>query len=302
MNPGDPATNWRRSNLGNLLFRAGDRCVRDKLRVLHAAGFGGVTDAQLALFHQLDLGEARLTDLAARAGLTKQSMIELVDKAEKLGFVTREPDPDDKRAKIVAFTRAGRHLLATLHAAVEEAEQRVADVTGAPFLETMKLVLGRYSALSPAPGAPFGADEAGAAWRGENVGRVFALSARRFVQDVLGVVRAGGRQTIGEWLFAVFRNLDLDGTRLTELAARARITKQSMRELVDRAEALDLVRRVPDQADKRAKTIVFTDEGLALLDEMRLGISEAEARFGAAAGAAFLAELKERLRDYADAV
>ena len=131
------------------------------------------------------------------------------------------------------------------------------------------------------------------------VARLLARAARAFAREALGFVHARGHGAVSEVLLALFRNLDLDGTRLTEIAARARMTKQSMRELVDRAEALGLVARQPDRRDQRAKTIRFTPAGLAMLAEMRRGIAEAEAHFAATAGADFLATLKARLTAYA---
>ena len=70
----------------------------------HASGHVGIGEAMLSLVRNLDLAGSRLTDLAARAHITKQSMRELVDRGEALGIVERAPDDDDKRAKLVRFT------------------------------------------------------------------------------------------------------------------------------------------------------------------------------------------------------
>lgn len=49
----------------------------------------------------------RLTELAERAGMTKQAMSELVLDLEVLGYLRREPDPTDGRAKLIRFTKKG---------------------------------------------------------------------------------------------------------------------------------------------------------------------------------------------------
>ena len=49
----------------------------------------------------------RLTELADRAGMTKQAMSELVLDLERLGYLRREPDPSDGRAKLIRFTEKG---------------------------------------------------------------------------------------------------------------------------------------------------------------------------------------------------
>ncbi|MFW8641917.1 MarR family winged helix-turn-helix transcriptional regulator [Rhizobium beringeri] len=60
------------------------------------------------------------------------------------------------------------------------------------------------------------------------------------------------------------RNLDEDGTRLTELARRASLTKQSMSELVDQVERTGLIEKRPDPADGRAKLVCFHGEGIGV--------------------------------------
>ncbi len=50
----------------------------------------------------------RLTELAEKAGVTKQAMSELVIDLERLGYLERTPDPHDGRAKLIGFTDKGR--------------------------------------------------------------------------------------------------------------------------------------------------------------------------------------------------
>lgn len=73
-------------------------------------------------------------------------------------------------------------------------------------------------------------------------------------------------------------HIDLDGTKLTELAARMGVTKQAAGELVDDFEEQGLLERVADPSDKRAKLIRFTAKGKkALLSGLELlGTMEAE--------------------------
>jgi DNA-binding MarR family transcriptional regulator len=87
--------------------------------------------------------------------------------------------------------------------------------------------------------------------------------ARLGHQIVAGVVAAG--YPLRPAHSGVFAHIDLDGTRLTELAGRANMTPQAMGELVDDLERLDYVRRVPDPSDRRAKLIVPTEIGYGCL-------------------------------------
>jgi DNA-binding MarR family transcriptional regulator len=60
------------------------------------------------VFGHIEPDGSRLTDLAARAGYTKQTVGEVASELEELGFVERVPDPQDKRAKIIRLTERGR--------------------------------------------------------------------------------------------------------------------------------------------------------------------------------------------------
>ncbi len=138
-----------------------------------------------------------------------------------------------------------------------------------------------------------------AAWRKQNAGSVLSSATALFERDVLSVVQAGEFCWVTRVQLALFRNLDLEGTRLTELAMRASVTKQSMQELVDKAEAFGVVERRPAPEDGRAKIVAFTPAGLRMLDRFREGVAEAERRLAAAIGREILAEVKTRLAAYA---
>lgn len=64
---------------------------------------------------------------------------------------------------------------------------------------------------------------------------------------------------------AVFPHLDLDGTRVTELARRMGVTKQAVSQVIDELEQMGIVERRPDPDDGRAKRVVFTDAGRAAI-------------------------------------
>lgn len=60
---------------------------------------------------------------------------------------------------------------------------------------------------------------------------------------------------------ALFPHIDLEGTRQSALAERVGITKQAVGQLVDDLQAGGVLARVPDPDDRRAKRVVFTDQG-----------------------------------------
>ena len=74
-----------------------------------------------------------------------------------------------------------------------------------------------------------------------------------------GVVGAGFAQKPSH--SAVFAQIKMEGSRLTELARGANMTPQAMGELVDELEEMEYVERRPDPSDRRAKLIVLTPKG-----------------------------------------
>lgn len=283
------------------MYMATGRCIRDKLRVIHQGGFGTVTDAQLALFHNIDIQGTRLTTIAARSGLTKQSMIELVNKCEKNDFVRRSPDPCDKRAKIVTLTRSGFRLVETLKAGIAFSENEIEKVSGPSFLEEMRRELSMYvvkfSSTDKMDFTP-STDRTNLVVRGDGTGRILSLAARHFASCTLQHAHQNGYENVKEVSLALFRNLDVGGSRLTEVAARARMTKQSMRELVERAAIQGYVSREREAGDGRAKLITFTPAGLGLLDQLRCGVTEAEKDFKRKTGRDFVVRLDAALTKY----
>jgi DNA-binding MarR family transcriptional regulator len=84
---------------------------------LHARGHQ-LQASQAKVVVHLELEGSRLTDLAIRAGISKQAMGKLVDELEKLGYLRRQAHADG-RAKTICFTERGRQLLEDSRAIVE---------------------------------------------------------------------------------------------------------------------------------------------------------------------------------------
>lgn len=75
---------------------------------LHERGFDDLTLAQVRIAARLDDEGSRLTTLAAAAQVTKQTAGFLVDQLEKAGYVERQPDPRDARARLIVLAARGQ--------------------------------------------------------------------------------------------------------------------------------------------------------------------------------------------------
>jgi DNA-binding MarR family transcriptional regulator len=94
----------------NVFRRAAAVMIEDLIARLDTAGFAGLNPSHQAVFENLDPGGNRLTELAARASMTHQSMSELVSVLEQRGYLERRVDPGDRRARIVCLTDTGRRM------------------------------------------------------------------------------------------------------------------------------------------------------------------------------------------------
>ena len=122
---------------------------------LAAAGFDDLRPAYLAVFQHLDAEGSRLTDLAHRAQVTKQSMGALVDSLEQWGYVERIPDPRDGRARIVRRTERGWAVERTARASIRALEDEWTQRVGTERMRQCRAVLEEIVAtLEEAPPAP----------------------------------------------------------------------------------------------------------------------------------------------------
>ncbi|MFI5537989.1 MarR family winged helix-turn-helix transcriptional regulator [Nocardia sp. NPDC051900] len=96
--------------------------MEELVQRLGAAGYDDISVAHHAVFYNIDRKDgSRLTDLATMAGMTHQSMSELIGTLVQLGYVERRPDPADGRARLVVLTALGQEAVAL-------ARREVADI------------------------------------------------------------------------------------------------------------------------------------------------------------------------------
>lgn len=132
-------------------------------------------------------------------------------------------------------------------------------------------------------------------WRQTHFGRLLGHALRRFDERVLELMahnvevplalsNLAARAQVSAAHVHITRHLALEGSRLTELAVRAGMSKQAMGDLVDQCEAWGLVRREADGRDKRARRVCFTSTGLAWLAAFEQAVAQADREFRADVG------------------
>lgn len=136
-------------------------------------------------------------------------------------------------------------------------------------------------------------------WRHRNIGRLLNNAIRRFEARVLVVMSEKGHPETRIAHVSLTRNLDVGGTRLTDLARRAEMSKQAMSELVDQCALLGLVERTDDPSDRRARLVSFTPAGLAWLEAFRDAVDLAEHEMRQELGDGVMDAILEGLSRYA---
>jgi DNA-binding MarR family transcriptional regulator len=131
----------RPDNLG-LLLREPFRIASARLHERFAErGHPEVRAPHGNVLQYLDAGGTRVSVLAERAQVTKQSMAELVAHLERHGYVERVPDPLDRRAKLVRATARGQEVYAIARVFVADIEAEWTDKLGERKIATLRKLL-----------------------------------------------------------------------------------------------------------------------------------------------------------------
>ena len=138
---------WLRLALERFDSRVIDLVARNPavpLGLSNLAARAQVGAAHIHITRHLPSEGARLTELAQRAGMTKQAMAALVTQCEAWGMVQREDDPRDARARRIVFTPSGMAWLQAYRAAVDQAQAELAQAVGDEVATVVALGLESY--------------------------------------------------------------------------------------------------------------------------------------------------------------
>jgi DNA-binding MarR family transcriptional regulator len=111
--------------------------------------------AHSGVFAHIDVeGGTRLTELARRANITPQAMGELVDDLERMGYVTRRPDPEDRRAKLIVLTARGVACVEAAFETIARLEGRLDRLLGKEEVGALREALHRIVTAEGANAPP----------------------------------------------------------------------------------------------------------------------------------------------------
>ena len=138
-----------------MLFKSARLLDEQALARLRAqSGIATLRPAHTKLLPHIDLAGTRLTDLAARLGVSKQAAGQLVNEMIDMGMLERAPHPDDGRARMVRFSARGRRGLLHGLGVLRDIETELARDIGTPDVAALRGLLARLlDALERRPSA-----------------------------------------------------------------------------------------------------------------------------------------------------
>jgi DNA-binding MarR family transcriptional regulator len=112
--------------------------------------------------------------------------------------------------------------------------------------------------------------------RPKGVSRLLLLARRNFVTEIGALIEKSGFPVLPDSCLMLLPYIDLEGTRSTDIARRASMSKQAVTQVINVMEGMKLVERRQDPNDARATLISFTDFGAAYLMHMHGIINQVE--------------------------
>jgi DNA-binding MarR family transcriptional regulator len=144
--------------LPGLLDIASEALFAEFREQLVESGYGDIRPTHGCVFRFVHEDGMRLTELSALAGMTKQSIGEIVDDLAERGYVERFPDPADRRAKLIRLTPKGEEAQAVGLSLFAKLEQRLGERHGPKRIAQLRKLLEEIAATEPAPAVPGSAD------------------------------------------------------------------------------------------------------------------------------------------------
>jgi DNA-binding MarR family transcriptional regulator len=136
-----------------------------------------------------------------------------------------------------------------------------------------------------------------------NLGLLCFIAARAMEARVFEALAAAGFEDLTLAQSRLAARIGPNGTRVTDLAEQARITKQTAGFLVNQLERAGFVHRVPDPADARARLVRIAPRGQAAIAVARVVEARVEAEWTGHLGRQAASQLRRaltRLREITD--
>nr|WP_246387109.1 MarR family transcriptional regulator [Litorivivens lipolytica] len=237
----------------------------------------------------------RLTELADALGASKQLCLQSLKPIEQAGYIERQPDPDDKRARLVTLTSSGeeliQHAFEEMQAIQDDYEARI----GAARVRALNDCLRTAAHAIDVPG------------EGLRSGRGLPLPARlsplsRTLQERLMTLTARQGHNLQYSFGQVLGAVDINGTAIATLAQLNAVTTQAISRIAGELESLGYIERSTSGNDRRSRHIFFTPRGLELIRDSVTSVQQLGDELSTTLGKKGLLEMEALARQLYEAL
>lgn len=285
---------YRESALGVLLFSLVADYEARFLQAYSELGFADIRRSHGAVLRHLDASGTTLSELALRAGVSKQAIGKVVRQLEAMGYLSVVVSASDKRARLVRFSLRGDRLVSASNRVVDDIRRHYRQQLGS---ETFQRLFELLQALTERLGLqPRVSATGGEAQRFLHFGRLMVELAEDFEQRLLAQLPPIDAEKLSRPVLSQFFYCRADGMTVTELAERQPLTVQAV-SLTSRAmvkTGLLAVRESP--RDSRAKELSVSAAGQVWLQNVVVVNQRIQKTYADLLGAQGLRELDQIFR------
>jgi len=288
-----PLREFHRRSLGMSLLLLVEDYETRMLAAYREQGFADVMRSHGAVLRYVGEQGARISDIAARAGVTKQSIGRIVRDVERLGYVTVSPGDADRRVRHVKFSPRGQALVNASRAIVTETRAVYAQRMGRRVFSELERSLQR-SVQALALDLSFLEDTSHAS-RFYHFGRMLVEVSNDFQARLLAALPVDARSWVGPATLILLSRLPMEGASVTGLARGLPVTVQAVSFSVKMLHSRGVLDVRSHDTDSRAKSVRLGAEGELLIRQLNTATAALWADYAAVLGADVLVRQQQLL-------
>lgn len=227
---------------------------------------------------------ARLSDIAAMLGVSRQAANQTANQVEAAGYLQRAPDPSDGRAKLLVTTPRARALIrqgSQEASRIQAIFAEIADAAQVRAANSHLVELNRCLGLI----FPFEREDK------LNFAATLPRLSDYITTRLQTLTMQKGHPQLKRSFGAVLTAIGPGGGRIQQIANRQDVSKQAISAIACELEDIGYITRVPDSRDARQVVLQFTDMGKKLVADSVDSVDELGAELAAHIGEAAFAQL-----------
>ena len=236
---------------------------------------------------------ARLSELAEQLKISRQAANQTANMIEAAGYITRQPDPVDGRAKLLVPTQRGQILRNDGAREAARLQRQMQAIVGSSALDqavdTLSTLNERLGIALPPQGNTGYAREAA-------LGGLLPRLSDYVSQRLMTLTAAKGHPDLKLSFAQVLTAIGPGGGRIQQMAELHGVTKQAISAIAVELEDLGYIHRIQDTSDARQVLLYFTGSGRRLIADSVASVDTLKEEFEKLAGKRAMANLATALK------